>query len=162
MADPSNPTREREVEMNSTPMEEPTAQRISRLGLIHAGETTLKLRLVQDTLPSIDYASSRVDLVANECTSVDYTPGGYAITFTPGGLTADRIAYEVSGALGFIVIDASIVNNIVGAWIDNGSLALGRVEFPSPVPLDAVGKGILCVIYDGYPPGNIGIEVVLP
>lgn len=148
--------------MNSTPMEEPTAQRESRLALIHAGETTLKLRLVQDTLSTLDYTTSRADLVANECTSVDYTAGGFTVTYTTGGLTADRIAYNVSGAVGFIVADASIVNNLIGAWIDNGTDALQRVEFPQAVPLDAIGKGILCVVYDGYPPGQIGLEVVTP
>jgi hypothetical protein len=148
--------------MNSLPMEEPTAQRVSRLALIHAGETTLKLRFVKDTISTLDYTTTRADLLAAECDAVDYASGGYTLTYTTGGLTADRTAYEVSGSLGFIVADASVPNNLVGAWIDNGANALQRVEFAAPVPLDAVGKGILCVVYDGYPPGIIGIEVVLP
>lgn len=148
--------------MNSLPMEEPTGQRVARLALIHAGETTLKLRFVQDTLPSLDYTTTRADLEANECTSTDYAAGGYTITYATGGLTAGRVAYNVSASLGFIVATEIPANNLIGAWIDNGTLALQRVEFSAPVPLDAVGKGILCVVYDGYPPGVIGLEVVLP
>jgi hypothetical protein len=148
--------------MNSQPMIEPTAQLVSRLALIHAGETTLKLRFVQDTIASIDEHTTRADLVANECTSTDYTPGGFAITYTTGGLTASRVAYNFSGALGFVVLTAAPTNTIAGAWIDNGTDALQRVAFETPVPLDAAGKQILCVVYDGYPPGQLGIEVVQP
>ncbi len=159
---PSSMFPERENDMQSKPMEEPTDQLVSRLAAIHADETTLKLRFVKDSIGGIDFTTTRADLVANECDSVDYTPGGFTLTYSTGGLTASRVAYNYSGGLGFVVADASIPNTIVGCWIDDGTLALQRVEFDEPVALDAVGKQILCVVYDGYPPGQIGVEVVQP
>jgi len=148
--------------MSSQAMLEPTAQRVARLALIHAGEVTLKLRFVKDTIAGIDETTSRADLLANECDSTDYAAGGYAITYTTGGLTASRVAYNYSAALGFVVVTAAPPNTIIGAWIDDGANALQRVEFAQPVALDTVGKQMIGQVYDGYPPGVVGIDVDLP
>lgn len=149
--------------MNSQPMTETIAQRVARLAAIHAAETTLKLRLIGSAVPvTIDKNTSRTDLIASETVATSYTPGGYTLTYTTGGITASDVAYNYSGAVGFVVAPGDTSDTIIGAWIDDGTDALNRVEFDTPVPVDQAGKQILAVVYDGYPPGIVGIEVVQP
>jgi len=149
--------------MESQPMLETLAQRIARLALIHAGETTLKLRLIGSAVPvTINQNTSRADLEAAETIQADYTAGGYSITYTTGGVTAVGVAYNFSSEISLVVADNSSPDTIIGAWIDNGTLALNRVEFETPVPLDAIGKTLQAVVYDGYPPGQVGIAIVQP
>lgn len=144
-------------------MVETLAQRIARLALIHAGETTLKLRLIGSAVPvTINQNTSRTDLVAAETPQADYTPGGYTITYTTGGVTAGDVAFNFSSEISLVVADNSVPDTIIGAWIDNGTLALNRVEFDEPVPLDALGKTFQAVVFDGYPPGVLGITIVKP
>ena len=149
--------------MDDQVMIEPLAQKVSRLAAIHAAETALKLRLVGgDGSLTIDENTAAADLIAAECISTDYTPGGYTITFVTGGVKNGETAYNRSGLMGFTVATVAPTQEIHGAWVDMAGAALQRVSFDPPIPLARVGDSVFVVVYDGYPPGVVGIEIVEP
>jgi hypothetical protein len=147
--------------MTSTPMIEPLNLRVARLASIHTAEIGLKLHFIGADI-EVDEHTTTAELLAAECVLPDYTAGGYAIVYSEGGITADGVAYNFSAALGFTVLTSGTPGSVYGCWIEGAGVANQRVRFPNPVPCDAVGKQCLVIVYDGYPPGEVGVEVVLP
>ncbi len=142
------------------PMVVPLANRILRLALIHAGETTPKLRLFKSAF-SVDELTTEANLVAIEADCDGYTPAGFALTFTTGYITPDLVPSNESNMVSIIMPDPVVVGNtIYGGWISNGSGALMVFDLPSPVALTAPGNALKIVIEDSYPPGVPSIQVV--
>jgi hypothetical protein len=142
-------------------MIETSAQRKSRLQSIHFGENSLSLRLVGQDI-ELTETTSYEELVAAEVVHPDYQLLGYPFTYTSGPMTAAGVWYNWSHPIGFTVSDATTPATVYGAWIYNNAVPLQRVRLDRPVPMDAVGKRIALMIYDGYPPGLVGLKVVFP
>lgn len=142
----------------------PLLARQARLGLIHAGETTLKFRLTKSPV-SINLLTLMADLAAVEADFDDYPAGGAAVTYTTGPVTADGIPFNESGAISIICATTVVTNNCPNWWVDNGTHIVMAGTFnnaqgvQTPIPFDRVGGGLICVLRDSYPPAMDLVQV---
>ncbi len=146
--------------MSEIAMIVPLSNRIARLALIHAGETTPKLQLFKSAF-TVDELTTDAALSAIEADCDGYTPGGFALTFTTGYVTPDLVASNESNLISIIMPDPVVTGNtIYGGWMSAGGEALLVFNLPVPVALTAPGNALKLLIEDSYPPGLPSVQVV--
>jgi hypothetical protein len=137
----------------------PLINRIARLALIHAGETTLKFRL--GMVPrSIDVTTLLSQVVPEEATFTGYTAGGIAVTWTTGYIAPPATPSNESQLFEFIMSTPTVTNTIYYWWIDDATKIILAGQLDTPVPLATAGAALKIMVEDSYPPGLPAVQVV--
>lgn len=146
--------------MTDLPMIVPLANRIARLALVHAGETTTKLRLFKSAF-TVDELTTEADLTPIEADCDGYTTGGFALTYTVGYITPDLVPSNESNMVSIIMPNPVVVGNVIyGGWCSNTSGILMGFNLPTPVDLTTPGAALKIMIEDSYPPGVPSVQIV--
>lgn len=146
--------------MTDIAMVVPLANRIARLALLQAGETTTKLRLFKSAF-TVDETTVLADLTAIEADCDGYTAGGFALTYTSGYITPELVPSDESNLVSIIMPDPVVTGNtIYGGFITNVSGLLMCFNLPTPVPLVDPGNALKLMIENSYPPGLPSVQIV--